>query len=79
VLNIGKETWDSASADIHFLSGDKIYVTRAYDLEKDVATTEQYTVTVKMKAPLESGTYTTVWSMGTKAAEYCRMNITIRV
>lgn len=79
VLNTGKEIWDSASADVRYLSGDKIYVQSAYDLDKNVEPNEQYAVTVKMKAPLEDGTYTTIWVIRTNAAEYCRMSITITV
>lgn len=79
VLNTGQELWDSSSADIRYLSGDKLYVQSAYDLDRDVPPNDQYTVTVKMKAPLESGSYTTAWAIRTKAAEYCRMSITIKV
>ncbi|MCC7118607.1 MAG: hypothetical protein IT310_08795 [Anaerolineales bacterium] len=79
LANTGREEWDSASADIRYISGDKLYVKSAYDLEKNVAPNEQYTVTVKMKAPMESGSYTTVWALRTNAAEYCRMSITIVV
>src|SRR6185369_8328504 len=73
LLNTGQALWDSSSADIHYLSGKKMYVQSAYDLERDVPPNDQYTVSVKMKAPLESGEYTTIWVMRTKAAEYCRM------
>jgi hypothetical protein len=79
VLNNGQEAWDASSADVRYLSGDKIYVKSAYDLDNNVDPNEQYTVSVKMKAPLESGEYTTVWAIRTNAAEYCRMSITIKV
>jgi hypothetical protein len=79
VLNTGQEVWDAASADIRYLSGARIYVQSAYDLESNVPPNEQYTVTVKMKAPLESGTYTTAWAIRTQAVEYCRMSISIKV
>lgn len=79
VLNTGQDLWDSASADIRYLSGAKIHTQSAYDLDRDVPPNDQYTVTVKMKAPTESGEYTTVWVIRTKAAEYCRMSISIKV
>ncbi len=79
VLNTGLDLWDSASADIRYTSGDKIHTQSAYDLDRDVPPNEQYTVTVKMMAPTQSGTYTTVWAIQTKAAEYCRMSISIIV
>lgn len=77
--NTGTEEWDSASADIRFLSGDKIYVQSAYDLDQSVPPDSQYIATVKMKAPMEKGTYKTTWVIRTKVAEYCRMSITIVV
>lgn len=79
VLNTGKNIWDSNSADVSYLSGDKLHLQKAYDLEKNVGPGEQYTVTVKMKAPSQSGTYTTTWAIKTKSIEYCRMSLTIKV
>lgn len=79
VQNTGQELWDSGSADIRYLSGDKMHLQSAYDLDNNVGPGEQYTVSVKMKAPSASGEYTTVWVIRTKAAEYCRMSISIKV
>lgn len=79
VLNTGQAEWDASSADVRYLSGAKIYVQSAYDLDRNVPPNDQYTVSVKMKAPLESGEYTTAWAIRTNAAEYCRMSITIKV
>lgn len=79
VLNTGKDGWDAASADIRYLSGTKMHVQSAYDLDANVPPNGQYTVNVSMKAPLESGDHTTIWVIRTKAAEYCRMSITIKV
>jgi len=79
VANTGSAEWDANSADVRYISGEKMYVKSAYDLDHNVVPNDQYTVTVNMKAPLESGTYTTVWAIRTNAAEYCRMSITITV
>ncbi len=79
VVNTGSEEWDASSADIRYQSGTKMHVQSVYDLDHNVPPGQQYTVIVKMKAPTESGSYSTVWAIRTKAAEYCRMGISIKV
>jgi hypothetical protein len=79
VLNTGSESWDAASADIRYKSGTKMHLQGIYDLDRNIPPGQQYTITVQMKAPTESGSYSTVWVIGTKAAEYCRIGISIKV
>jgi hypothetical protein len=79
VLNTGLEEWDASSADIRYQSGTKMHLQSAYDLDYNVPPGQQYAVTVQMKAPTESGSYSTVWVIRTNAAEYCRMGISIKV
>jgi hypothetical protein len=79
VLNTGSKEWDASSADIRYQSGTKMHLQSAYDLEQNVPPGQQYTVTVQMKAPTESGSYSTTWVIRTNAAEYCRMGVSIRV
>src|SRR5689334_7969740 len=79
LVNSGKQPWSSANADIRYLSGQKMYVQRTYDLNNDVAPNGQYTVTVQMKAPAEGGSYTTTWVLRTKEDQYCKMSVSILV
>jgi hypothetical protein len=79
LLNSGKQPWSSANADIRYLSGQKMYVQKAYDLNYDVPPNGQYTVTVDMKAPSAAGSYTTNWILRTKDDEYCRMSVSVQV
>jgi hypothetical protein len=79
VLNTGLKEWDASSADIRYQSGTKMHLQNAYDLDQNIPPGQQYTVTVQMKAPTESGTYSTTWVIRTNAAEYCRMGISIKV
>jgi hypothetical protein len=79
LLNSGKAPWSSANADLRYLSGQKMYVQRAYDLDNDVPPNGQYTASVQMKAPSEAGSYTTIWGLNTKDDQYCRMSISIQV
>ena len=79
LLNIGTGTWDSGSADVLYLSGDKLHKASIYDLDHDVDSGGQIDIQVAMKAPSSTGTYTTTWVIKTKAQEYCRMSLTIKV
>jgi hypothetical protein len=79
LLNIGTEGWESANADIRYLSGDKLYISGALDLEGDVPSGGQIEIKVPMKAPGNAGTYATTWVIKTKTDEYCRMSISITV
>lgn len=79
LLNSGKAPWSSANADLSYLSGQKMYVQKAYDLNNDVPPNSQYTASVQMKAPEEGGSYTTTWVLRTKDDDYCRMSVSIQV
>jgi len=79
LLNIGTGNWDSASADVRYLSGDKLHTSSIYDLDHDVPSGDEIEIQVAMKTPAVSGTYTTTWVIKTKTEEYCRMSISIKV
>src|SRR6266508_4888159 len=63
VKNKGTKTWDENSADYRYASGDKIHKQSISDLPTSVAPGGQVEIIVDMKAPNNSGTYSTTWQI----------------
>ncbi len=79
VKNIGKNAWDRNSIDFVYLSGDKFHKVSGYDLSKDVKVGGSIILTVDMKAPKNSGNYTTRWTLRSGDTNFCTMSLTINV
>ena len=80
LLNTGLETWDQDSIDVLYVKGDKIYKNAtAYDLPKSVKPGEKVTIIVDMRAPKDSGTYTTTWGLNKGGTTFCSFSIEIKV
>jgi hypothetical protein len=77
VANIGTEAWDTASADYHYKSGDKLQKTNAYDLPFSVAPLAHGAISVDMRTPDSGGTFSTTWMLKVGKTEFCKMSITI--
>lgn len=79
VVNIGTNAWSSESSDYRYVSGDKFHQAAIYDLEKSVKPAGQIDIIVDMKAPANSGTYTTTWQITVGKNRFCNMKLTIVV
>ena len=79
VTNTGNAKWDANSADYHYTSGDKIHQASIYDFSESVAVGKKTTLIVDMKAPGNSGTYSTTWKISIGKSEFCTMKLTIIV
>ncbi len=79
VKNIGKKSWDRTTVDYVYVSGAKIHKVATYDLGSTVKVGQFANVTVAMKAPKASGSYTTNWTIRTGTKEFCPMSLTIIV
>ena len=79
VRNIGQEKWDHNSVDAVYDSGANIHRIAGYDLERDVNVGEVIDITVDMRAPRNSGSYTTHWVLHASAKVFCKMSLTINV
>lgn len=80
LLNTGLNTWDQDSIDVVYVKGDKIYKNATiYDLPKTVKVGEKVSVIVDMRAPKDSGTYTTTWGLNKGGTTFCTFSIEIKV
>jgi len=79
VKNTGTKTWDKNNADYRYVSGDKFHQQPAYDFPKTVNPGAQVNIVVDMKAPNNSGTYTTRWEIRIGQNHFCTMRMTIEV
>jgi hypothetical protein len=79
VANIGTRGWDENSADYHYSSGNKMGNSGAYDFDHSVPTGGVIDFIVEMKAPNDSGTYSTTWNISVGKNNFCPMKLTIVV
>jgi len=79
VINVGANAWDGNSVDYHYLNGEKIHKTSAYDLPASVPTGGQIDIIVNMQAPKEEGSYRTTWTLRTGKKDFCKLKLTIVV
>ncbi|MBI5966023.1 MAG: hypothetical protein HY863_21290 [Chloroflexi bacterium] len=79
VTNTGSDKWDVNSSDYRYISGDKIHKTSAYDFSKTVGVGKTTNIIVDMKAPGNSGTYSTTWKISIGKTKFCTMKLTIVV
>ena len=79
VKNIGKKSWDHTTTDYIYVSGAKIHKVSNYDLASNVSVGQIVSIIVDMKAPKNSGSYTTNWTLRTGTKTFCPMSLTINV
>ena len=79
VRNNGQKNWDRTSIDYVYSSGAKIHKVSGYDLESNVKRGDSIDLGVDMRAPKDSGTYTTTWVMRAGNKTFCTMTLTIVV
>lgn len=77
--NTGSEIWEQADYDFEYLSGEKIYKVKRYDLTASVEPQGEVTFVVKMKAPEAKGTYSTTWGLVSGNSTVCKVTMTIEV
>lgn len=79
VVNIGKKFWSANDADYRYISGEKMHITSAFDLNKSVASGGTIELVAPMRSPAGPGTYTTTWKITVGKERFCPMSITIVV
>lgn len=78
--NTGIELWDRNAIDYGYFSGAKIHKgPGGYDLDSSTEVGGTMEIVIKMDAPAEPGTYSTVWKMHIKDEYFCSMTIQIIV
>lgn len=78
--NTGTEPWDSNSIDYGYFSGAKLHKgPSGRDLDSTIGVGGTMEIIIKMNAPAEPGTYSTVWKMHIKEEYFCSMTIQIIV
>jgi len=79
VKNIGIKGWDRNSTDFYYSSGSKIHQVAGYDMSKDVDPGQTIDLSADMRAPKDSGNYTTTWTLRIGDKNFCNMSLTINV
>lgn len=80
IRNTGTEEWQQNDIDIRYSSGEKMHLGGdAFDLGSDVNVGDSYTLTLDMRTPGSSGTYSTTWTLNLGAQVVCSMGLTIVV
>jgi hypothetical protein len=77
--NTGSETWQSSSLDFFHSGGRDMHASDIYDLPNNVRPGGEITFRVEMRAPANSGTYTSTWTLGTQREEICLVSVRIVV
>jgi hypothetical protein len=79
VRNIGQRKWNEDVVRYAFESGDAMHTVASYVLQSDVSRGDTLDVVVEMRAPEESGTYSTTWALRRGENSFCQMFLTINV
>jgi hypothetical protein len=79
VKNIGQKKWDRNDIDYRYTSGAKLQTTDIYDLSSNVNRSETIDLIVDMRAPKNSGNFTTIWNLYIGSKAFCNMTLTINV
>lgn len=77
--NTGSETWMSDSLDFFHSDGRDMHNADVVDLPRNVRTGDEITLEVEMRAPADTGTYTSIWTLGTRRETICMVSIRIVV
>lgn len=79
VTNTGTATWFPASVDFAFAGGSKMYQYSPVRLQHSVPPGQTAGLSADMRAPNNSTTYTTIWSLRRGADYFCQVRVTIWV
>jgi hypothetical protein len=79
VKNTGSETWLGSNIDFSHSSGRDMHESDVADLPHNVRAGAQVTLAVEMRAPANSGTYTSTWTLGTQRDALCVVSVRIIV
>ena len=77
--NTGSASWLSNNVDFSRSGGRDMSNQDVYDLPNNVGPGAQVTLTVDMRAPANSGTYTSNWRLGSKNKPLCEVSVRIIV
>ena len=77
--NTGSETWLRTDNDFYHSGGTDMHRTDALDMSNNVGASGEVTFNVEMFAPRNAGTYTSIWSLGSKKQTLCKVSVTIVV
>jgi len=79
IENTGSETWLASNIDFFHSGGRDMHESDIADLPRNVRTGAQVTLRIEMRAPGNSGTYTSTWTLGTQRDPMCIVSVRIRV
>jgi hypothetical protein len=79
VKNTSTDYWLNTDVDFKYTGGTDMHGADAIDLPVTVAPGADVTLAVNMRAPKNSGSYTSNWSVGSKKNSLCKVSITIVV
>ena len=77
--NTGGEIWSAGDFDFEYVSGDKIYKSKRYDLPTSVEPGTEITLVVKMRTPEQKGVYSSTWALLSGQVSICKVTQTIFV
>lgn len=79
VTNTGTRTWDPGSVVFTYVSGAKLYDDPLLRLKSSVSPGQSVILSVHMRAPRNSTTYTTHWSLKMGDSYFCPLSLWIYV
>jgi hypothetical protein len=80
IKNTSGTEWRKDSADVKYQGGDRFHlIDDIFDLPYDVSTGSMVDITIKMRAPDKTGTYTSNWSIIQGGVSVCNFYLQIRV
>ncbi len=79
VMNTGTTTWSPGSVEFTYVSGARLQAEPLVGLKSSVATGQSIVLTVGMRAPRNSTTYTTHWSLRMGDTYFCPLTLWIYV
>lgn len=79
VTNTGTITWDPGSVEFTYVSGAKLYDFPLVRLTTSVSPGQSVILSVHMRAPKNSTTYTTHWSLRMGSKYFCPLSLWIYV
>jgi hypothetical protein len=79
VTNTGTAAWDRRTVEFVYVGGAKLYDYDLVHLESNVQPNQSVVLTVSMKAPLNSTTYSTYWSLRQGRNYFCNLRVSIYV
>jgi hypothetical protein len=79
VRNTGTAGWDSGTVEFTYIAGTRMYQTPQVPLSGPVAPGNTAHLVADMRAPSNTGGYSTTWSLQQGDTYFCRLSLTIYV